>query len=109
MEYLFYALMGIALLIVCELIVFMIIDWIRGWIESNSNRIHIKMVKTGNKYFHLHTIEDVKGVTSFPEIRSQSPNQGHLRHLLSMQIQLLAHWRHQLSFQYLLYLRSYAI
>lgn len=71
MEYLFYALMGIALLIVCELIVFMIIDWIREWIESNSNRIHIKMVKTGNKYFHLHTIDDVKGVTSFPEIRSQ--------------------------------------
>ena len=71
MKYLFYVLIGVALLIICELIVFMVIDIIKEWLESHTNRIRIKTIRTGNMYFYLRTIDDVKGITSFPELRKQ--------------------------------------
>lgn len=71
MEYLFYVLIGIVVLIVCELIVFIIIDIFREFFQNKANLVHIKMVKTGNRDFHLHTIHEVKGLSSFPELRGQ--------------------------------------
>ena len=71
MEYLFYALIGTAFIIICELVVFIIIDIVREFFQTSTNLIHIKMVKTGNHDFHLHTICEVKGLSSFPELQGQ--------------------------------------
>ena len=71
MRYLFGFLIGLAVAITCELLILVVIDFIRNWFDTNTNRIRIKKVKTGNKYFHLRTIDDVKGITSFPEVRGQ--------------------------------------
>lgn len=54
-----------------ELAIVLIIDLVKSKSYIESGPISIKMVKVGNRSFHLRIIENIQGIESFSKLRGQ--------------------------------------